>query len=707
MACQLTVRRGDEEGKHVYIYKFEIQHTLALIYYIVHVRCTWQASSHTYCRLVEIIFEGINLVDPSSSSSRPTPNLSRPNGPIADCDFTSVVVVAQEVEFEVTPDAVGSAAAFNFVVGALFDVHSSSTSGSSSRLAGLILPPAGTAGYCIRSDIIPLRFVDCDILEPAVSFATPQQYFKGDAIKDDASIVDIFAMASGGFLVRADAMIQDPQSLFLSLRDELSNRLSFPWVTERKVSHHQTLAIVEGGRTKPGHGGVADLIYPAAKALDIKMVVLDCSGHWLEDARYEDWRMAFLPIDLEAADLAQRIIAALAHYGKPVDGIVTFCDSYQAAVAVAAGELLLPTCPPFGYEIATNKYATSVFEGRNSYRGFSMDDAHTIAAEETLNFPLIVKPCKGWGSEGVRRVTTRAELIDAVQFIDSARHGSEFLIEEYCDGPEVDVNMVLYDGVLLFHEVSDDCPKSAESNTGSSNDNAGLHTFIEMDSVHPSALPENERGMLRDAFHHSLRRLGLTHGVFHIEGRIQNSSMEFRVNGTQIQDLAVRRSDGGDRSSTSDHLNPPPSAWLLDLNPRPPGMTASLAPGTTYGIDYYALSLLIALRDTERVHALSQPFQRGPQYWCVMVYIPTDFPVERKGVFDSGDICAELKQRRPDLAAQISNCLCFVERGQVLPHPNSGVNTWVAYFNVYSRTSRRHALELAHAVRQETRFEFL
>ena len=32
----------------------------------------------------------------------------------------------------------------------------------------------------------------------------------------------------------------------------------------------------------------------------------------------------------------------------------------------------------------------------------------------------------------------------------SAAHGTEFVMEPYCDGPEVDINFVMYDGEVLF-----------------------------------------------------------------------------------------------------------------------------------------------------------------------------------------------------------------------------------------------------------------
>lgn len=48
---------------------------------------------------------------------------------------------------------------------------------------------------------------------------------------------------------------------------------------------------------------------------------------------------------------------------------------------------------------------------------------------------------------------------------------------------------------------------------------------------------------------------------------------------------------------------------------------------------------------------------------------------------------------------------CLAKRGQRIPHPCSGANTVVAYFNVFSE-SRQEALEIAAEVKREMRYSF-
>lgn len=303
-----------------------------------------------------------------------------------------------------------------------------------------------------------------------------------------------------------------------------------------------------------------------------------------------------------------------------------------------------------------------------------------------------MKPCDGWSSEGVSRVDNVEALTEAVNAIDTSRHGTEFVIEQYCEGPEVDINFVLFDGEVLFFEVCDDLPKSADIN----GPQVGSFTnFHELNSVYQSKLPLREIELLRDSFLEILLKLGLQNGIMHLEGRVQNSSVKYRSeNG--IIDFVVAEGEVEE-----------PKAWLIEINPRPLGMTGSQIVESTYGIDYWGLALLLGADDKERVRALSQPYKSGPQYTCVMVFIPVDYPISCEGIFDSEDICADLKIRRPDLAKHISRCACLIKRGQRVPHPSTGRNTFLAYFNVFSREGRQQALELAKQVREETRYEFI
>jgi hypothetical protein len=102
-----------------------------------------------------------------------------------------------------------------------------------------------------------------------------------------------------------------------------------------------------------------------------------------------------------------------------------------------------------------------------------------------------------------------------------------------------------------------------------------------------------------------------------------------------------------------------PQVIYLEVNARCPGEAGVYPTAYTYGVDFAALYLLSATKDSRRLRALSQPFLDGPQLWCDLVPIT----VTRGGTLDSDDIIDELRQRRPDLTVHISNTTCFYRRG--------------------------------------------
>ncbi|CAI7582402.1 unnamed protein product [Penicillium crustosum] len=562
------------------------------------------------------------------------------------------------------------------------------------RLIKLIVPVA--KGYIVRSDIITLRLQDCPLVDQTISFTNALQSYQGCSNssflphKDDITLPEILSAAAAIILVQPTSL-DDLETVSSDLNRELGNRLSFQWIIP-EPARQRTLALVEANSSHPGDGLG---LYTAAEALGIKLVVLDNAGHWLEGDHHVKSCDAFIPTRLTnppSKEMKDHILDSLRAYGNPVDGIITFADTYWPYVAEAANVLGLPTASPEAFRIATNKYHTSVFAGHQAYYASSLNQAISISQEPDLPYPLIVKPCGGWSSEGVYRVDSCDALLDAASAILASRHGPEFVIEPYCDGPEVDVNLVLLDGELLFFEVCDDLPKSADVNGPTV---GALSNFHELCSVYPSNLPEAEIELLRKSFLDVLLSLGLRSGVMHLEGRIENSTVQY-VTRDGVSVLSQRAKAGA-----------PPKAWLIEINPRPLGMTGSQIVESTYGIDYWGLALLLAVDDKTRVRALASPYSKGPQYTSVMVFIPADFPASCEGVFDSDDICKDLLSRRSDLGEFISRCGCLVKKGQRIPHPSTGRNTFLAYFNVFSRKSHEEALNIAKEVREAVRYTFI
>ena len=260
-------------------------------------------------------------------------------------------------------------------------------------------------------------------------------------------------------------------------------------------------------------------------------------------------------------------------------------------------------------------------------------------------------------------------------------------VEEYCSGPEVDVNFVLLEGKVLFAEVADDFPKAGDGIRG-----AKSTIFKESAMVYPSALPVEEVEMLKASLHQTLLNIGLWTGVYHVEARVSNSRKRY-----------VTRDGIVDLEDVTGYLpDMEPSAVLIEVNARLPGDMCKAAVSRAYGVDYNDLHLLLALGEHDRAEALSQPFLGGPQYWCETLFIVAD----RGGIFDSGGVYEDLEAQCPDLAQSVCSSFSYYKRGDVVPEPTPDSQPWIAWLLVFSRKSRRDLLEKADQIQREVKVPF-
>jgi biotin carboxylase len=316
--------------------------------------------------------------------------------------------------------------------------------------------------------------------------------------------------------------------------------------------------------------------------------------------------------------------------------------------------------------------------------------------EKGFVFPLIVKPCTGWNSDCVVKVRDLEELRAAVRrasarHADSAAKNTGVVIEPYVDGPEVDANFVVLDGEVLFCDVTDDFPCSGDLVEGKA------ANFMETLMDVPSALPQNEQAMMVESLRQSIKRCGFASGIFHCEARVRNSNAYYKPredNG--ILDLHVR----------SESVTKSPSCYLHEVNARPPGYINCVAALLAYGVDYYAIRLLLALgpSENERIKALAQPFLGGkPQYTLGIAVLPPT----REGIMGSEDAVGEFLEANPDLQEHVVFHQTVKERGEVVQGPDSSELWCVGYVIVASPEGRKACLELAQSVRERFDYKLL
>ena len=535
-------------------------------------------------------------------------------------------------------------------------------------------------GYAVRSDVLRFRFLDCEITKYAIDFGDVGELLQpcSDTGEQGTSLESLFALtatASGALVFECNHSV-DISETSQSLNQELERRMSFPWLLNLPIPRKR-LALVDGGFNVILRRG----IFEAAKVLNIGFVIVDRQGHWLQDAQSEHFREDFIAVDMQNDNsLPQRIADALRQLSRPVDGITTFTDRYLQATAMAAQALGMATEPPEAFRRSVDKSETAT----------KLPDTSAVITEiyevrQALGnpqFPLIIKPIRGSGSVGVHIVKDESETMETSQRLLKAGKGP-LLLETYASGPEIDINMVILAGRLLFFEINDDFPKSAELDYYDH-----PPSFVEALNVYPSKLGTNEQDLLKNTLFKKVIGLGFRNGVFHVEARLCGSSYSYTTSSSNLLDLELFDKEGTSSS---------PSVHLIEVNARAPGYQCNRASAHAYGVDYYALSLLLALRDQLRAQILSIPFTITTEirYWHAQAFLPALCG----GTFTGGDALEAMAMARPDLHKAVVETVSFFKDGEPVADPKNGRHMWLATFLIRSRKSRQHVLEMENAVR--------
>ncbi|KAL4999222.1 ATP-grasp domain-containing protein [Aspergillus recurvatus] len=359
----------------------------------------------------------------------------------------------------------------------------------------VILAPVD--GYLCRADVLDLRMRHSECVDTVVSFASWNRRLPGFSRHDRRTLLPLLLSSPGAIVIL-------PQ----------------------KLAAYKVALVAGRHRYKSGRYRAQGFL-DAARALGIAITILDREGHWLQEQTYAHLRDDFIAVDLSHdAWLPQRISNAVR--GREFDGLVTFTDEYVLATGEVAEMLGLPTEPFRAIQLALHKeQMRKVVDNANIQAFFlqragQLHDPVSASSLANLRYPLVVKPAYGRSSEGVRKVTDEIGMREAVGMLTADGLADQgILLETYVDGPELDCNFVLCDGEVLFLELTDDLPSTADASGATLADN-----FSETVMISHSGLPAAEQEALRDSLQCSLRDLGLRWGIFHAEARMQHLSAQ-------------------------------------------------------------------------------------------------------------------------------------------------------------------------------------
>jgi carnosine synthase len=255
--------------------------------------------------------------------------------------------------------------------------------------------------------------------------------------------------------------------------------------------------------------------------LGARLVIVDEPGHWCESLVAEGVaaRALAAPVTGDPDADAAAVLAALRAAGEHPDGVLTFWEDSVTVAARVAAALGLPGNPVEAVDAARSKLRTRELSARlglptpRAVRVRSLDELYAAAAD--IGFPAVIKPEFGALAVGCVRIDAFPALPDVYRLVRDAvdpeadaifRAGNDLLLEEYLDGVEFDVDLVLEDGACVFSSVSQNWPTAEPSFQ-----ETGLH-------CPPDHRPRAVRALVAFAVE-AAQEFGFRTGVLHVEAK--------------------------------------------------------------------------------------------------------------------------------------------------------------------------------------------
>ena len=151
---------------------------------------------------------------------------------------------------------------------------------------------------------------------------------------------------------------------------------------------------------------------------------------------------------------------------------------------------------------------------------------------DKIEYPCISKPVDNAGSRGVVLVNSVDELKDAVAYSFSNGRNGGVIVEEYLQGNEVSVEIIVYEGKVHVLQITDKLT-------------TGAPHFVEMGHSQPSQLGADNIAAISDLATRAVKSVGIQNGPAHVEIMLTHA-------GPKMIELGARM--GGDCITT--HLVP-------------------------------------------------------------------------------------------------------------------------------------------------------
>jgi len=272
----------------------------------------------------------------------------------------------------------------------------------------------------------------------------------------------------------------------------------------------KTVLIVNTGSLKKR------FILQRLRKLGLQIVALNKEKNWAQP--YVDhWILA------NTNDHQEAISAVVSFFkNNPsiiVDGVLTFWEDDVLLTSKITDKFAFIGIPYDIAKIARNKYLFRDFCKENGINApqytLVKNEEDLEIIEKSFTFPIVLKPAYGSSSAYVVKVEEKDDLKNVYDYIknnitnltESALHdGHEILAEEYIDGDEVDIDILLQHGKVKFYCITDNYRTSEPF-------------FVEAGDSAPSSLPISRQDELFEMAEETLEKMGVQNGCIHFEAK--------------------------------------------------------------------------------------------------------------------------------------------------------------------------------------------
>jgi D-alanine-D-alanine ligase len=273
----------------------------------------------------------------------------------------------------------------------------------------------------------------------------------------------------------------------------------------------KTLLVVNTGPIKK------KFIFQKLKKLGLSIIVLNKEKNWAVNY-VDEWILADTYNHNESIQSIEQFL--INNRKIKIDGAITFWEDDVLLTSKITDKFNLIGVPYVISKKVRNKYVFRDFCSKNDlptpqYK-LVRNNSDIKEVVSTFNFPLVIKPAYGSESLFVTKVTDEEELFASFNYIkknisttveSSLNDGLEVFVEEYIDGDEVDIDIILQNGKIKFSSIADNFNK----NKGS--------FFFDSGQAIPSSLPARNQDELISMAEEVMEKLGINNGCIHFEAK--------------------------------------------------------------------------------------------------------------------------------------------------------------------------------------------